>query len=93
LLLSIITLILDIIIFTEDKIFLSDEKEEKYSNGDTKSIDNDSSKKSSSTVSPVSTISTVSSIVYSSYRDINDIIIDELKKYKNVNNNKKILCF
>jgi len=89
LLLSIIALILDIINFTEGKIFLSDEKEEKYSNGDTKSIDNDSTKKSSSTVSPVSTISTVSSIVYSSFRDINDIIIDELKKYKNVNNNKK----
>lgn len=88
--LSIIALILDIIIFTEGKIFLPDEKEEKYSNGDIKSIDN-SAKNSSIVpqVTPVSTISSVSSIVYSSYRDINDIIIDELKKYKNLNNNTK----
>lgn len=88
--LSIIALILDIIIFTEGKIFLPDEKEEKYSNEDIKSIDN-SAKNSSIVpqVTPVSTISSVSSIVYSSYRDINDIIIDELKKYKNLNNNTK----
>ena len=98
LLLSIIALILDIIIFTEGKIFLSDEKEEKYSNGDTKSIEKKTTPASTSTsasasatvssVSPISTISTVSSIVYSSYRDINDIIIDELKKYNNVNSKK-----
>ena len=98
LLLSIIALILDIIIFTEGKIFLSDEKEEKYSNGDTKSIEKKTTHASTSTsastsatvssVSPISTISTVSSIVYSSYRDINDIIIDELKKYNNVNSKK-----
>lgn len=90
LLLSIIALILDIIIFTEGKIFLSDEKEEKYSNGDTKSIEKKTTpvSASSATVSPISTISTVSSIVYSSYRDINDIIIDELKKYNNVNSKK-----
>ena len=98
LLLSIIALILDIIIFTEGKIFLSDEKEEKYSNGDTKSIEKKTTSASTSTsasasatvssVSPISTISTVSSIVYSSYRDINDIIIDELKKYNNVNSKK-----
>lgn len=93
LLLSIIALILDIIIFTEGKIFLSDEKDEKYSNGDTKSIEKKSpsapSAPSAQAVSPISTISTASSIVYSSYRDINDIIIDELKKYKNLNNNTK----
>ena len=98
LLLSIIALILDIIIFTEGKIFLSDEKEEKYSNGDTKSIEKKTTPASTSasastsatvsSVSPISTISTVSSIVYSSYRDINDIIIDELKKYNNVNSKK-----
>ena len=100
LLLSIIALILDIIIFTEGKIFLSDEKEEKYSNGDTKSIEKKTTPVSTSasasasasatvsSVSPISTISTVSSIVYSSYRDINDIIIDELKKYNNVNSKK-----
>jgi len=84
LLLSIIALILDIIIFTEGKIFLSDEKEEKYSNSDTKSID----KKSPSAPSVSSAPSSVSSIIYSSYRDINDIIIDELKKYNNVNSKK-----
>ncbi len=93
LLLSIIALILDIIIFTEGKIFLSDEKEEKYSNGDTKSVEKkttpaSTSASTSASVSPISTISTVSSIVYSSYRDINDIIIDELKKYNNVNSKK-----
>jgi ABC-type multidrug transport system fused ATPase/permease subunit len=92
LLLSIIALILDIIIFTEGKIFLSDEKEEKYSNGDTKSIDKKSPMApmapAVSPISTISTISTVSSIVYSSYRDINDIIIDELKKYNNVNSKK-----
>lgn len=93
LLLSIIALILDIIIFTEGKIFLSDEKDEKYSNGDTKSIEKKSpsaqAAPTAQAVSPISTISTASSIVYSSYRDINDIIIDELKKYKNLNNNTK----
>jgi|694.fasta_scaffold30837_7 hypothetical protein len=96
LLLSIIALILDIIIFTEGKIFLSDEKEEKYSNGDTKSVEKKTTPASTSastsatvsSVSPISTISTVSSIVYSSYRDINDIIIDKLKKYNNVNSKK-----
>ena len=93
LLLSIIALILDIIIFTEGKIFLSDEKEEKYSNGDTKSVEKkttpaSTSASTSASVSPISTISTVSSIVYSSYRDINDIIIDKLKKYNNVNSKK-----
>jgi len=90
LLLSIIALILDIIIFTEGKIFLSDEKEEKYSNGDTKSIDKKSPSVSavSSSVPSVSSVSSVSSIIYSSYRDINDIIIDELKKYNNVNSKK-----
>ena len=90
--LSIIALILDIIIFTEGKIFLPDDKEEKYSNENIKSIDN-SAKKSliASQVTPVSTISTTSSIVYSSYRDINDIIIDELKKYKNLNNTKSFV--
>jgi hypothetical protein len=90
LLLSIIALILDIIIFTEGKIFLSDEKEEKYSNSDTKSIDKKSPSVSSvpSSVPSVSSVSSVSSIIYSSYRDINDIIIDELKKYNNVNSKK-----
>jgi len=87
LLLSIIALILDIIIFTEGKIFLSDEKEEKYSNDDTKSIDKKSSSVSSVSSVP-SSVSSVSSIIYSSYRDINDIIIDELKKYNNVNSKK-----
>jgi hypothetical protein len=99
LLLSIIALILDIIIFTEGKIFLSDEKEEKYSNDDTKSIDKKSpsappvssapsAPSSVSSVPSVSSVSSVSSIIYSSYRDINDIIIDELKKYNNVNSKK-----
>lgn len=95
LLLSIIALILDIIIFTEGKIFLTTEKEEKYSNGELKSTGNAVSASQTSQlpnvppISTVSTISTVSSIIYKSYRDINDIVIDEIKKHKNLNNNKK----
>jgi ABC-type multidrug transport system fused ATPase/permease subunit len=89
LLLSIIALILDIVIFTEGKIFLTDDKEEKYSNDEIKknTILPVHSSTTVSQVSPVSTISTVTSIVYNSYRDINDIVIDEIKKYKN--NDKK----
>jgi hypothetical protein len=82
--LSIIALLLDIVIFTEGKIFFNKDEEERYSNKDSKtsgtsgvSVNNNASEK------------TISSIIYKSYKDINDIIFDKIEKYKNINNNKK----
>jgi len=80
--LSIIALLLDIIIFTEGKIFFNKEEAENYSNN-TGNIGN----KSSDTKLSLSEKS--SSIIYKSYMDINDIIMDNIKKYKDINYNKK----
>ena len=74
--LSIIALLLDIIIFTEGKIFFNKEEAENYSN--TNLLDNKSSIQEKS-----------ASIIYKSYIDINDIIMDNIKKYKDINYNKK----
>jgi len=88
--LSIIALLLDIIIFTEGKIFFNKDEEEGYSN-------KDNDKKSGTSDNLVSLVTsdnntskkTISSIIYKSYKDINDIIFDKIEKYKNINNNKK----
>ena len=94
--LSIIALLLDIIIFTEGKIFFNKEEAENYSN--TNLLDNKSSNtnlldnKSSNTnlLDNKSSIQEKSaSIIYKSYIDINDIIMDNIKKYKDINYNKK----
>ena len=94
--LSIIALLLDIIIFTEGKIFFKKEEAENYSN--TNLLDNKSSNtnlldnKSSNTnlLDNKSSIQEKSaSIIYKSYIDINDIIMDNIKKYKDINYNKK----
>jgi hypothetical protein len=80
--LSIIALLLDIIIFTEGKIFFNKEEAENYSNN----IGN-TGNKSSDTKLALSEKS--SSIIYKSYMDINDIIMDNIKKYKDINYSKK----
>lgn len=79
--LSIIALILDIIIFTEGKIFFNKDDEEKYLNNDKTNIDNPNNK--------LSQQHSIHSIIYKSYKDVNDIIIDKIKTYKEINNNKK----
>jgi len=88
--LSIIALLLDIIIFTEGKIFFNKDEEERYSN-------KDNDKKSGTLEKSVTSVTyannntsekTISSIIYKSYKDINDIIFDKIEKYKNINNNK-----
>ena len=80
--LSIIALLLDIIIFTEGKIFFNKEEAENYSNNT-----GNTGNKSSDTKLALSEKS--SSIIYKSYMDINDIIMDNIKKYKDINYNKK----
>lgn len=86
--LSIIALLLDIIIFTEGKIFFNKDDEERYSNNDKdiKQTHNSDTNKSE----PKKTNETIiSSIIYKSYKDLNDIILDKIDKYKNINSNKK----
>ena len=94
--LSIIALILDIIIFTEGKIFYSieDNKESFNENtGDTKTVP--ATQAMSSTTPPVSAgiVSGVSgkaiSLIFNRYKDINDIILSKIKEYTDKNYNKK----
>jgi ABC-type multidrug transport system fused ATPase/permease subunit len=87
--LSIIALILDIIIFTEGKIFYSieDNKESFNENaGDTKTSP-------AMSVAGVSSVSSVSgkaiSLIFNKYKDINDIILNKIKEYADKNYNKK----
>ena len=91
--LSIIALILDIIIFTEGKIFYSieDNKENFNENGDTKTSP------SNQQVSPISGSSMhitspggkAISLIFNRYKDINDIILNKIKEYTDKNYNKK----
>jgi len=85
--LSIIALLLDIIIFTEGKIFFNKEEAENYSNNtsNTGNIDN----KYSDIKTKLGLSEKSSSMIYKSYTDINDIIMDNIKKYKDINYNKK----
>jgi len=85
--LSIIALLLDIIIFTEGKIFYNKEEAENYSNN-TSNISN-TDNKSSDTKTKLTLSEKSSSMIYKSYMDINDIIMDNIKKYKDINYNKK----
>ena len=95
--LSIIALILDIIIFTEGKIFYSieDNKENFNENtGDTKTAPATQSNQHVAGVSGgVSSVSSVSgkaiSLIFNRYKDINDIILNKIKEYTDKNYNKK----
>ena len=88
--LSIIALLLDIIIFTEGKIFFNKDEEERYSNKDNDKKSGTLEKSVTSVMSANNNTSekTISSVMYKSYKDINDIIFDKIEKYKNINNNK-----
>ena len=83
--LSIIALILDIIIFTEGKIFYYEENNEKFKN------DNVVNTISSNSSMPVKTINSQisSSIIFNKYKDINDIIINKIREFTDKNYNKK----
>jgi hypothetical protein len=83
--LSIIALLLDIIIFTEGKIFFNKEEAENYSNN----VNNVNNVNKISSNTKLSIPEKASSIIYKSYKDINDIIIDNIKKYKDINYDKK----
>jgi ABC-type multidrug transport system fused ATPase/permease subunit len=101
--LSIIALILDIIIFTEGKIFYSieDNKENFNENtGDTKTAPATQSNQPVAGVSGVSGVSGVAgvsggvsgkaiSLIFNRYKDINDIILNKIKEYTDKNYNKK----
>jgi hypothetical protein len=99
--LSIIALILDIIIFTEGKIFYSieDNKEGfKENAGDTKTAQATPATPSTQTAPAtpsvgVSSVSSVSgkaiSLIFNRYKDINDIILNKIKEYTDKNYNKK----
>ena len=99
--LSIIALILDIIIFTEGKIFYSieDNKEGfKENAGDTKTSQATQATQATpaTPATPsvgVSSVSGVSgkaiSLIFNRYKDINDIILNKFKEYTDKNYNKK----
>jgi ABC-type multidrug transport system fused ATPase/permease subunit len=98
--LSIIALILDIIIFTEGKIFYSiqDNKESFNENaGDVLvSPATQSNKQVAGVAGGVSSVSSVSSVsgkaislIFNKYKDINDIILNKIKEYTDKNYNKK----
>ena len=86
--LSVIALLLDIIIFTEGKIFFNKEEAENYSNN-SNNIGNTTNTCNKSSDTKLSLSEKSSSIIYKSYKDINDIIIDNIKKYKDINYDKK----
>lgn len=96
--LSIIALILDIIIFTEGKIFynIEDNKENFKENGDILASQQ-SHNISGGTVRAANTASDISnsvrgkaiSLIFNKYKDINDIILDKIKEYTDKNYNKK----
>ena len=83
--LSIIALILDIIIFTEGKIFYNEENNEKFN--DTNVINT----APSNLPEPVKTINPQfsSSVIFNKYKDINDIILNKIKEFTDKNYNKK----
>ena len=95
--LSIIALILDIIIFTEGKIFYSieDNKENFNENtGDTKTAPATQSNQPVAGVAGVAGVSggvsgKAISLIFNRYKDINDIILNKIKEYTDKNYNKK----
>jgi hypothetical protein len=91
--LSIIALILDILIFTEGKIFYSieDNKEGFKENNDGKASPSNS--QAMLPALPRAAPQTVSgraiSLIFNKYKDINDIILNKIKEYTDKNYNKK----
>jgi ABC-type multidrug transport system fused ATPase/permease subunit len=85
--LSIIALILDIIIFTEGKIFYSieDNKEGFKENNDNKASP---SLPAAPQASPQTVSGKAISLIFNKYKDINDIILNKIKEYTDKNYNK-----
>jgi hypothetical protein len=89
--LSIIALILDIIIFTEGKIFYSieDNKEGFKENNDNKvSPSLPAAPQASQQTSPQTVSGKAISLIFNKYKDINDIILNKIKEYTEKNYNK-----
>jgi ABC-type multidrug transport system fused ATPase/permease subunit len=93
--LSIIALILDIIIFTEGKIFYSieDNKEGFKENNDNKVSPSlpaapQTSQQTSQQASPQTVSGKAISLIFNKYKDINDIILNKIKEYTDKNYNK-----
>jgi ABC-type multidrug transport system fused ATPase/permease subunit len=89
--LSIIALILDIIIFTEGKIFYSieDNKEGFKENNDNKvSPSLPVAPQASQQASPQTVSGKAISLIFNKYKDINDIILNKIKEYTDKNYNK-----
>jgi len=84
--LSIIALILDIIIFTEGKIFYNIED-----NNENFKVINDSMVLQSSQANLVQSKKQeyTSSVIFNKYKDINDIILHKIKEYTDKNYNKQ----
>jgi hypothetical protein len=85
--LSIIALILDIIIFTEGKIFYSieDNKEGFKENNDNKASP---SLPAAQQASQPTVSGKAISLIFNKYKDINDIILNKIKEYTDKNYNK-----
>lgn len=89
--LSIIALILDIIIFTEGKIFYSieDNKEGFKENNDGKASPSLPAAPQTSQQASQQTVSEKAiSLIFNKYKDINDIILNKIKEYTDKNYNK-----
>jgi hypothetical protein len=95
--LSIIALILDIIIFTEGKIFYSIEDNKEGFNENSGDIlvspAAQANKQIAGVAGSVGSVSSVSgkaiSLIFNKYKDINDIILNKIKEYTDKNYNKK----
>jgi ABC-type multidrug transport system fused ATPase/permease subunit len=93
--LSIIALILDIIIFTEGKIFYSieDNKEGFKENASDTKTAQATQATPATPATPSVGVSSVSgkaiSLIFNRYKDINDIILNKIKEYTDKNYNKK----
>jgi ABC-type multidrug transport system fused ATPase/permease subunit len=92
--LSIIALILDILIFTEGKIFYSIEDNKEGFNENTGDTNTSPSNQQVSPMTGASTHITSSggkaiSLIFNRYKDINDIILNKIKEYTDKNYNKK----
>ena len=91
--LSIIALILDIIIFTEGKIFYSieDNKEGFGESNDGKASPSNSQAlpRAAAQALPQTVSGRAISLIFNKYKDINDIILNKIKEYTDKNYNKK----
>jgi ABC-type multidrug transport system fused ATPase/permease subunit len=88
--LSIIALILDIIIFTEGKIFYSIQDNKESFNENAGDVLVSPATQANKQVAGVNSVSGKAiSLIFNKYKDINDIILNKIKEYTDKNYNKK----